>query len=150
MTLSKDDLLAISQLLGAKIDPLKEDIAELKEDVAELKKDNRELKTEVALLKEETAALGVKLERLEERVGNLEIQVKRLDERVCWLEKGMKHTHILLEQNALPRLQNIEECYTSTYQRYAAGAAQIDALQIDMDTVKSVVHRHSQQLKELS
>ena len=36
----------------------------------------------------------------------------------------------------LPRLQNLESCYTTTYHRYATGIQQLDGLQNDMDIVK--------------
>ena len=47
------------------------------------------------------------------------------------------------ENDILPRLQNIEACYTSTYNRYKSGISQIDAMQADIDVLKNVVSEHS-------
>ena len=37
------------------------------------------------------------------------------------LDAKLKPVQLLLENDVLPRLQNIESCYTSTYRRYANG-----------------------------
>ena len=87
MALTNEDLLAISQLLDAKLQPLKEDIHFL-------------------------------------RLQN--------------------------ENEILPRLQNIEACYTSTFQRYQSGVSQIEAMQSDVDLLKKVVTEHSEKLQKIS
>lgn len=42
-----------------------------------------------------------------------------LDTKLKPLEDRAKNIELLLENDTLPRLQNIESCYTSTYRRYA-------------------------------
>ncbi|MCC2864933.1 hypothetical protein NE619_13045 [Anaerovorax odorimutans] len=74
----------------------------------------------------------------------------KLDAKIKPLTEDMKNITLLLEQDVLPRLQNIESCYTSTYRRYASGADQLDALQADMDIIKKIVQEHSEKLKEIS
>lgn len=39
---------------------------------------------------------------------------------------------LLLENDALPRLQNIEACYTSTYRRYANGISKLEAIKANV------------------
>lgn len=53
------------------------------------------------------------------------------------------------ENEILPRLQNIEECYLSTYERYKNGIMQLDAMQADIDIMKNVLMKHSKQLQQL-
>lgn len=50
----------------------------------------------------------------------------------------------------MPRLQNIESCYTTTYRRYSNGIEEMEALQADMDIVKKVVAEHSAKLQKIS
>ena len=50
------------------------------------------------------------------------------------------------EKDILPRLQNIEDCYITTYERYQSGAVQIEAMQSDIDVIKKVVTEHSGKL----
>ena len=74
----------------------------------------------------------------------------KLDANIKPLADDIKDIKFTLEHNVLPRLQNIESCYTSTYQRYASGIDQIEALQADMEIIKKIVQEHSEKLKEIS
>lgn len=66
------------------------------------------------------------------------------------LKSDIRDIKISLENDILPRLQNIEECYTSTYKRYKSGANQIEAIQSDISILKKVVSEHSEKLKKLA
>lgn len=87
MSLTNDDLLAISNIVQAQINPLKTDIQDIK---------------------------------------------------------------VTLENDVLPRLQNIESCYISTYRRYSNGINQIEAMQSDIDIMKKVITEHSSKLQQLA
>lgn len=50
-----------------------------------------------------------------------------LDKKLKPLDNRTKQIELTLEQDVLPRLQNIESCYTSTYKRYAIGTEELDA-----------------------
>lgn len=73
-----------------------------------------------------------------------------LDSKLKPLDERTKNTALLLENDILPRLQNIEACYTSTYRRYADGIIQADTLQQDVDILKKVVTEHSEKLQKLA
>lgn len=66
------------------------------------------------------------------------------------LKQDIKSTKILLENDILPRLQNIEACYTSTYRRYADSINQIETMQSDISILKKVVAEHSDKLQKIS
>lgn len=66
------------------------------------------------------------------------------------LRKDINDTKLLLENDVLPRLQNIESCYTSTYRRYASGIEQIESIQSDVQILKKVVAEHSEKLQKIS
>lgn len=51
-----------------------------------------------------------------------------MDKKIEPLKSDMRDIKITLEHNMIPRLQNIESCYTTTYKRYQAGVNQIDAM----------------------
>ena len=57
--------------------------------------------------------------------------------------KSRKNIELLLENDILPRLQDIESCYTSTYRRYANGISELDALKANVDIIEKVVENHS-------
>jgi len=93
----------------------------IKDDISEMKEDVSELKLDVSEIKEEISEMNVRLKKVE-----------------------------LTQENViLPRLQNIESCYISTYDRYKRGVEDYEALKLDMDIVKRVVTEHSAKLQML-
>ena len=72
-----------------------------------------------------------------------------LDKKLKPIDDRTKQIELLLEQDIMPRLQNIESCYTSTYRRYAIGSEKLNALKADMEIIKNVVAEHSIRLKEV-
>ncbi|MCC8081266.1 MAG: hypothetical protein LIO80_04565 [Lachnospiraceae bacterium] len=73
-----------------------------------------------------------------------------VQEQIEPLRKEVRKTSLLLENDVLPRLQNIESCYITTYRRYVKGIGQIETMQTDIDVLKDVVAEHSELLKKFS
>ena len=73
-----------------------------------------------------------------------------LDTKLKPIKDDVRDINITLENDILPRLQNIESCYTSTYKRYQLGINQLNAMQADIDILKKVVSDHSEKLKKIS
>ena len=73
-----------------------------------------------------------------------------LDKKLKPVNDRLKRIELTQENEILPRLQNIESCYTSTYKRYQTGIEQIDAIQADIEVIKSVVREHSEKLQKIS
>ena len=68
MALTQEDLLAIGNLLEAKLAPIKTDVADLKDDVSTLKTDVAGLKDDVSTLKTDVAGLKDDVNELKETV----------------------------------------------------------------------------------
>lgn len=66
------------------------------------------------------------------------------------IENRLTRIELTLENNILPRLQNIESFYTSTYERYKNYADKIDAVFEDIELLKKVVSEHSEKLQNIS
>lgn len=73
-----------------------------------------------------------------------------LDTKLKPIEDRTKRIEITLENDILPRLQNIESCYTSTYNRYQSGITQLEAMQADIDIMKKVITEHSEKLNHIA
>lgn len=129
-------LLAISNIVESKVEPLRLDIVSLKEDVAVLKEDVAVLKEDVAVLKEDVAVLKE--------------DVAILKEDVTVLKKDVTVLKLIHENDVQPRLQNIEGCYLATFERYQSGINQIDTMQMDIDVMKGVIAEHSEMLQKLA
>ena len=73
-----------------------------------------------------------------------------MDKKLKPVNDHLKKIELTQENDILPRIQNIESCYTSTYNRYQSGIDQIDAMQNDIDIIKKVVTEHSEKLQKLA
>ena len=71
-----------------------------------------------------------------------------MDKKLTPVNERLKRIELTQENDILPRLQNIESCYTSTYRRHASGIDEMEALKADMEIVKKVVAEHSEKLKK--
>ena len=62
---------------------------------------------------------------------------KKLDARLVPIENRLKRIEVdLLENNVLPRLNTIENCYTETYNHYKDKVDQMQAVFDDVDLLK--------------
>lgn len=66
------------------------------------------------------------------------------------MDSKLKPLQLTLENDILPRLQNIESCYTSTYNRYKDSVEDYESMKQDISIIKSVVMEHSEKLQKIS
>lgn len=90
-----------------------------------------------------------KLEPLQKNISKLQDEMKDMKVQMRGMDARLKKIEINQENEILPRLQTIEACYTSTYERYAEGADQIQNTMQDMTLIKKVVTEHSAKLKRI-
>lgn len=89
--------------------------------------------------------------RLTEKIDEVDTRLSaKLDEVDSRLSTEVHNILLRMENNIEPRLDNIEACYTSTYNRYKDGVEKIENLEMNMDVVKSVVREHSKKLNAIS
>ena len=149
MALTNDDLLAISQLLDVK---LKAEIQPIKNEIQNLKGEIQAVKTEIQAVKAELQAeiQAVKAELQAEIQAvraelQAEIQAVRAD-----LQTQILQMKLFQENVMMPRLNTIEACYLSTYNRYKDSVEGYDALQADNALMKSIIMEHSDKLQKLA
>ncbi len=132
-------LLAISNL----IEPLREDIQGLKTDVQGLKAEMQEVKADVQGLKAE-------MQEVKADMQGLKADVQRLDTDMQEVKVRVKKIELTQENEVLPRLNTIESCYTSTYDRYKDSVEEHESMKQDIDILKKVVTEHSEKLQRIS
>ncbi len=71
-----------------------------------------------------------------------------LDAKLKPIEKKLTRIETILENNILPRLQNIESCYVATYERYQNSADKMESVALDVELLKRVVAEHSEKLNQ--
>ena len=134
--LEQKDIEMIRNVVEDVVVSIKEDVAELKEDVTVLKEDVTTLKGDVAELKEDVTTLKEDVEDLKQVTEKTQHDVIKIN--------------ITLENIVMPRLCTIEDCYTSTYHRYADGIGQLETMQMDIDILKETAAQHGEQLQRLA
>lgn len=149
MTLTREDLYAISQLLDTKLQPVQEDIRSLKTDVQVLKtdvqvlkEDVRELKEDVQILKDEVTYLKEDVRILKDEVAHLKEDVQNLQIRVHGLELHMEN---VTDRN----IQLLVENYMPAAIRYETAISQMETMRVDIEIIKKVVIKHSQKIQAL-
>ena len=65
------------------------------------------------------------------------------------IENRLKRLEVQLETEVIPRLQNIEACYTDTYKRYQDYSDKMEAAFEDIELLKKVVAEHSEKLQKI-
>ncbi|MCX4339938.1 MAG: hypothetical protein OSJ72_09860 [Lachnospiraceae bacterium] len=134
-------LLAISEMmdkkLAANLKPIENRLDRIEEhlDLIDVRLDRVE---------ERLDKVEERLDHVEEKVNKIEGRVKRVESKVVKIEVD------LLENNVVPRLNTIEACYTSTYQRYQDHADQMDSVYENIKLLNQTVIKHSQILKKIS
>lgn len=99
-------------------------------------------------LDEKLAALEQRLEeRLEQKLEQKLDQ--KLDQKLAPIIQDIKQLKLDNETNIIPRLQNIEACYLSTYERYVQAVDSFEETKTDVDCLKQVVSQHSEQLSRI-
>ena len=80
-----------------------------------------------------------------------EMMDKKLDARLNPIESRIKRIEVdLLENNVIPRLNTIESCYTSTFDRYKDSVDEYESMKQDIAIIKKVVAEHSEKLQKLA
>lgn len=101
------------------------------------------IQTQIEPLKRGMEHMGQELKETKQEIRDVKQEIREVKQK-------QQQTSIILENDILPRLQNIEACYTSTYQRYADGVGNLEALEMNMNIVQKVVAEHSEKLQKIS
>ncbi|WP_304975508.1 hypothetical protein [uncultured Acetatifactor sp.] len=149
MALTQDDLLAISQLLDVK---LKAEIQPIKNEIQSLKSDVQSVKTE--LLAEMQALKAELLAEMQALRAELQAEMQALWAELQAVKASLEaeiHKIKLFQENVIMlRLNTIESCYLSTYERYKDSTEGYEALQADNEIMKAIIMEHSERLQKLA
>lgn len=116
----KELLLAISNMMDTKLKPINARIDALERRIDAVEKN-----------------LNARIDAVESRIDAVEMN----------LNAKIDRTNQLLENQVLPRLNEIETCYLSTYERYQQGVEKIEQLQLDVEVIKDVLIEHGERFQ---
>ena len=73
-----------------------------------------------------------------------------IKEDIQEIKTRVKKIEITQENEILPRLNTIESCYTSTFDRYKDSVDDYESMKQDIAIIKKVVAEHSEKLQRLA
>lgn len=146
-------LLALSNM----IEPIRHDITDMRSDIKELQKDVTGMKSDIAQLQGDVAEMKGDIVQLQGDVTEMKGDIAQLQKDVVDIQGNiidingrLKKIELTQENIILPRLQNIESCYTSTYDRYRDHVEDYETMKQDITVLKKVVAGHSEKFEKTS
>ena len=91
-----------------------------------------------------------KLRPIRQDIDELKADNKLIHIKLDSLESDVKKNSLILENEVLPRLQTIEQCYVESSRIFMQKSEQIDRIQSDNDVMKIVIQEHSESLEKIS
>lgn len=144
MSLTNDDLLAISQLLDVK---LKAEIQPIKNEIHTLGNEVQNIRGSLSCLQDEMQDLRGSLGCLQDEV---QVEMQVVHSSLNNLHTQIHQMKLFQENKIMPRLNTIESCYLSTFNRYKDSVEGYEALQADNEIMKKVIMEHSEKLQKLA
>lgn len=135
--LVNDDILMISELMDKKLKPIETRFDQMQE----------QMDLRFNLMQ---GQMDTRLAEMQGQMDSRFVQMQgTVDLRFDQMQNQLDHMNLLMENDVLPRLQNIESCYVDTYRRYVVKMEEMDSLKLDMDVVKDVLKEHSGKLEAM-
>ena len=127
---------------------LKQEMAELKADVSGLKQEMAELKADVSGLKEDVSGLKEDVSGLKEDVSGLKEETASLKAQMGQMDERLRRVELTQENLVLPQLRLLAEGHDALLTQ-TVPVRRMEAVESDVDMLKTVVHVHSQDIRAL-
>ena len=175
MSLTNEDLLAISQLLDTKLDarlkPIENDIKSIRDEQILMKDEQRrlwegqkglcdeqrklwegqkELRDEQKKIRDEQKELRDEQKELRDEQRKQREDLKELREGQKELRDEQKRINLIIENDILHGINILVENYVPAAKRFEKAVERMDAMQADIDIMKKVLAEHSEKLEKIS
>lgn len=168
MTLTNEDLSAVSQVFQFSLQPIQTDIrsglAALNAEIVGLKAEMAELKVEVSELKERVSVVEADIAELKSEMREVKADIAELKSEMCEVKADaaelkmetsdirwrVTSTNLEIENNIRPQIQLLAENYVPAAKRYEKASLCIEEMQSDVDVMKKVITEHSETLQRLA
>ncbi len=154
MSLTNEDLLAISQLLDTKLDarlkPIENDIKSIRDEQILMKDEQRRLWEGQKGLCDEQRKLWEGQKELRDEQRKQREELKELREGQKELRDEQKRINLIIENDILHGINILVENYVPAAKRFEKAVERMDAMQADIDIMKKVLAEHSEKLEKIS
>lgn len=90
------------------------------------------------------------IEIMQDTIKTMQDDIKTMQGDIRDLKDRTRKIELTQENIILPRLQNIEACYTSTFEKYKNSVDEHESMKQDISILKTVVTEHSLKLQRIS
>ncbi len=142
----RDDI----HILKGEMQEVKSEIRILKKDVETLKCEMQEVKSEIRVLKKDVQTLKCEMQEVKGDIRLLKTEVQVVKTEMQAMKTDLCQVKLYQENILEPRLNTIEACYASTYDRYKRDAERMETAFSDIEILKRTVENHSIQLQRLA
>lgn len=105
----------------------------------------------MALTNEDLLAISQLLDtKLDARLKPMENDIKSIKDEQIRIKDEQTRINLIIENDILHGINILSENYVPAAKRYQDAAAQINAMQADIDIMKKVISDHSEKLKKIS
>ena len=146
----------LDEKFDEKLKPIKDDIKILKDDMKIVKGDIKALqddmitvKTDIKSLQDDMITVKADIKSLQDDMITVKADIKGLKDKMEHVENKLNIISIEHENIIIPRLNEIEQCYLSTYKRYVDTTEMMEKKMEMFDVVWVTVEGHSEQILEL-
>ncbi len=95
-------------------------------------------------------AISNMLDPIREEIREIREDIREIRSDIQELKNRVKRIELIQENEIMPRLNTIESCYTSTYDRYKDSVNTYETMKQDISILKNVVTEHSEKLQKLA
>ena len=138
---NEERILGLLEHLVQDVSGLKQSVSGLERETAGLKQEMAELKADVSTLKTDVAGLKADVSGLKEETASLKAQMGQMDER-------LRRVELTQENLVLPQLRLLAEGHDALLTQNVP-VRRMEAVESDVDMLKTVVHVHSQDIRAL-
>jgi len=105
----------------------------------------------MALTNEDLLAISQLLDiKLDAKLKPMENDIKSIKDEQIRIKDEQTRINLIIENDILHGINILSENYVPAAKRYQDAAAQINAMQADIDIMKKVISDHSEKLKKIS
>jgi len=87
---------------------------------------------------------------IKSEIGGMKNEIGSMKNEIGSMKSEIHNIKLFQENVIMPRLETIESCYTTTYDRYKNYADKMESAFQDIDIMKKVISEHGELLKKIS
>ena len=147
MALNKDDLASIAAIVK---DIVKDSTSGIEEHLSTIDEQINTINGHLDNIEDNIDSINGHIDSINGHIDTINGHIDTINGRLDNLEKDVRYIKVVqLENDVLPRLQTIEDCYLDTFKRYQAKNDKFDEVSANVDVLNLTVQHHSADIQEL-